>query len=91
MIQTIQFILTSVGIGMLFSIPGILLGYYLKKNNIAPNRSWLTIILCIISTFAKRIWLPDLSYYWFALFLLLGSTLGIYRMDIHWAITSKKS
>jgi hypothetical protein len=90
MIQTIQFTLISLGIGISFSVPGILLGYWLKKNHIAPNRSWLSIIYCVVLVFIKHIWLPDLSFHWLALILLAGSTLGIYRMDIYWAITSKK-
>jgi glucan phosphoethanolaminetransferase (alkaline phosphatase superfamily) len=90
MIQTTQFILTSLGIGMLFSVPGILLGYWLKKKNIAPNRSLLTIIFCVVLTFVKRIWIPDLALHWFALVLLTGSTLGVYRMDFYWAASPKK-
>ena len=90
MIETVQFTLTTMGIGILFSIPGILLGYWLKKTNRAPNRSWLTIIFCIVLTFIKRIWLTDSSYYGLALILLAGSTLGVYQMDIYWATSSKK-
>jgi hypothetical protein len=65
MVQLILFVLTSIGIGLLFSILGILLGFWLEKNHKAPNRYWLTIILCLVSTFVKRIWLPDLSFFWF--------------------------
>ena len=90
MIETIQFVLSSLVIGVLFSIPGILFGYWLKKKNIAPNRWLLTIVFCVILVFVKRIWLPDLSFYWFGLLLIAGSTFGLYRMDFYWA-TSKKS
>jgi hypothetical protein len=83
--ETAQFILTSLGIGILFSLPSIILGYWLKKKNIAPNRSLLTIIFCIVLTFVKRILTPDLAFHWFALILLIGSTLGVYRMDFYWA------
>lgn len=89
MMEAIQFILISLGIGILFSIPGILLGYWLKKKNIAPNRSWSSIIHCLILTFVTRIWLPDAPFFWFAFFLLAGSTLGVYRMDIYWAKRSR--
>ena len=88
--ETIKFALTSLVIGLLFSIPGVTLGYWLKTKNMAPNRSLLTVIFCVVLTFAKRIWVPDLPFHWFALVLLLGSTLGIYRMDLYWATTSKK-
>lgn len=89
MIEIIQFVLVSLLIGVLLSIPGVLFGYWLKKRNIAPNRWLLTIIFCVVLVFAKRIWLPNLSYYWFSLILIAGSALGLYRMDIYWA--SKKS
>jgi hypothetical protein len=91
MIQIIQFTFTSLGIGLLISVPGILLGYWLKKKNIAPNRSLLTIIFCVVLTFVKRIWISDLALHWFALVLLTGSTLGVYQMDIYWAASSKKN
>ena len=88
--ETIMFALTSIAIGLLFSIPGVTLGYWLKKKNLGTNRSLLTIIFCVTLTFAKRIWVPDLPFHWFVLVLFLSSTLGIYRMDMYWATTSKK-
>lgn len=90
MIQMIQFALISIGIGTLFSVPGILLGYYLKKKHIAPNRSWLSIIYCVILTFVKRIWLPNAPFGWFVFFLIAGSTLAVYRMDMYRASKNAK-
>ena len=90
MIELLQFTLITLTIAMLFSVPGILLGYWLKKKQLAPNRSLLTIIFCVVLVFVQRIWLPNLPFYWLALVLLVGSTLGVYRMDLYWA-TSKKS
>lgn len=89
MIEGILFVLSSLVIGTLFSIPGILFGYWLKRKNIAPNRWLLTIVFCVILVFVKRIWLPNLSFYWFGLILVAGSTLGLYRMDIYWAASRK--
>lgn len=89
LLQIINITITSFGIGILFSIPGVLLGYWLKNKNLAPNRSLLTIIFCVVLTFIKRIWMPDLAIHWFALILLTGSTLGVYRMDMYWAKKSQ--
>ncbi len=91
MFQIFQFILISLGIGLLLSVPGILLGYSMKKKHVAPNYSWFTTILCIVMVFVKRIWLSDLSFYWLTLFLVAGTTIGMYRIDIYRFITSKKS
>jgi hypothetical protein len=89
MIEKIHFVLVTLLVGVLLSVPGVLFGSWLKKKNIAPNRWLLTIIFCMVLVFAKRIWLPNLSYYWFSLILIVGSTVGLYRMDIYWAF--KKS
>lgn len=89
MIEKILFVLSSLVIGIFFSVPGILFGYWLKRKNIAPNRWLLTIVFCVILAFVIRIWLPGLSYFWFGLILVAGSTLGLYRMDIYWAASRK--
>jgi hypothetical protein len=82
--------ITTIIIGGLFAIPGIILGYELEKSHKAPNRGWLSLIFCMVLVFIKRIWFPDLSYYLLAIILILGSTLGVYRMDIYWAINRAK-
>jgi len=89
MIREIFFVLTSLGIGILYSIPALILGYWLKKHG-KPNRYLLSLLFCIFLTFVKRIWLSDLSYYWLALITVTGSTIGVYRMDIYWTIFKKK-
>ena len=89
MFNIIESLLVSVGVGTVLSIPALILGYWLKKTGKAPNRSRLSLLLCIVLTFIKEIWMPGLSYGWFAFLLISGSTLGIYRMDWYWA--SKKT
>jgi hypothetical protein len=90
MANTITFGLISLGIGILFSIPALVLGHWLKKVHDIPNRFLLSLLFCVVLVFVKRIWLPDLSYYWLALIIVAGSTVGVYRMDIYWAITQPK-
>lgn len=89
MYNIIIFSLVSIGIGILFALPGISLGIILKKYQIAPNRLWGVLMLSIIFVFIKRIWFTDLSYNWFSFILILGTTVGVYRMDIYWALNKE--
>jgi hypothetical protein len=66
MSNLIETILISVGAGVLFAIPAMILGYWLKKIGAAPNRSLLSLGFCIVLTLIKQIWMPDLSDGWFA-------------------------
>lgn len=90
MLQTIEDVLITIGIGLLYSIPSILLGFWLEKKQIAPNRYLLSIIMCVILCLALRFFdSADLLTVWVALLFITGSTVGIYRMDIYWAIKRK--
>lgn len=89
MLEIIQFTLVTIGIAAIFSVPGILLGYWLNKKGIAPNRSLLSILYCLCLTFVQRIWLPAAPFWGLAFFLLAGSTLGVYRMDFYWNSSQK--
>ena len=90
MINTIISILTSIGIGTLFAIPGIILGYWLKKAGIAPNHSWLSLLVCVALALIRQFWVPSLTYGGLALISIAGSILGVYRMDIYQAATQEK-
>ena len=89
MIDLTWFVVITLVIGLLYSVPGVLLGYWLEKKYVAPNRSFISISFCVVLVFIQRIWLPNVSFHWLALVLLTGSTLGVYRMDIYWAISKK--
>jgi len=91
MINAMIFGLISIGIGTLFAIPAIALGYWLHKSHIAPNRFGLSLLFCVVMVFIKRIWFPSLPYGLLGLIAILGSTLGVYRMDIYWAIKRENS
>jgi hypothetical protein len=86
----VSFILVSLGLGILFAIPGILFGFWLRKLDIAPNRYYLVIPFSVFFVFIKRIWFSELSIAWFALILITATTLGIYRMDLYWATRQGK-
>ena len=86
MARTFIFILNSIGIGLLFSIPGIIIGFWLEKNKCAPNRYRLSILFCIVIVGIQRLQFPSLPFHWLALILLIGSTIGVYRRDIFWAM-----
>jgi hypothetical protein len=90
MINILIFGFISIGIGVLFAIPGIILGCWLEKSNLAPNRCWLSLIFCVVLVLIKRIWFPDLSYFILGVLIILGSTVGVYRMDIYWSMVQKK-
>jgi uncharacterized membrane protein len=90
MTNMIAFVLIPVGIGALLAIPAIALGYWLEKCHAAPNRSWLSLLFCIAMMLIKGIWFPSVPYLVVAVIAILGSTLGVYRMDIYWAIKRDK-
>jgi hypothetical protein len=86
MLDILISILISIGTGVLFAIPAIVLGFWLKKAGIAPYRSWLSLLFCVVLAFIRQFWLLNLAYGWLALLSVIGSTLGVYRMDIYWSI-----
>ena len=86
MLNLLTFSLISLGYGLLFALPGICVGIVLERYKIAPNRLWMVLVTSVLFVFIKRIWFENLSYSWFALILIAGTTIGIYRMDIYWAI-----
>ena len=91
MVSTIIFGLTSLGLGIFFAIPAIVLGFWLERVHSMTNRFWLSMLFSIVLVFVKQIWLPELSYYWLALIVIAGSTVGVYRMDIYWAVNQSRS
>lgn len=90
MIETIISGLTLVGIGIVFALPGIFLGWWLNNAEIAPNRWRAVLFFSIFFVVAKNIWFPNVSYGWLALIAISWSTVGIYRFDLYRAFKEKK-
>ena len=90
MTNLLMFIIVSVLIGILFAIPGMVLGFWLEKSHKAPNRSFSSLFVCISAVFILRILTPDLSYLPVGIILILASTLGVYNMDIYDAWNKNK-
>ena len=73
MTNLLIFIIVTALIGILFAIPGIVLGFWLEKSHKAPNRSLSSLSVCISAVFILRILAPDLSYFPFG----IGNCSGI--------------
>ncbi len=86
MTHIVASILISICVGLLFAIPGMILGYWLNKAGLAPNRGWFSIIFCVTLSLLHQFWLTNLSYSWLALISITGSTIGAYSMDIYWSM-----
>jgi len=90
MIRLIELVITSLGLGLLLSIPGLILGYLLEKSKALPNRYCLTFIFCAVLVLIKHLWFSEISNILFGIIVIIGSTLGVYRMDIYWAFMKMK-
>lgn len=90
MIDFLVFGITSLGLGVLLSIPGLILGYLLEKSQVSPNRYWLSLIFCTALVLLRRVWFPEISNVLLGIIVIIGSTLGVYRMDIYWAFMKLK-
>ncbi len=75
-------LLITTGVAALCSLPSVALGYWLKKTNRAPNRWIASVLMGICVVLLKLLWLPALPYEWFAVLVLVASTLGVYRTDM---------
>ena len=89
MLDILIFILTSIGMGVLFALPGFAFGLLLEKYKIASNRASEVLAFSVFFVFVKRIWYANVSYVWLAVILLLGITVGLYGMEIYWAMNNK--
>ncbi len=85
----ILFMLTSIGIGILFAIPGIAFGSFLEKHQIASNRIRDVLATSVFFVLFRQVWYPQIPYIWLALAIILGTTMGLYRVEIFWAMKSK--
>jgi len=89
MFDILILIFTSVGIGILFAVPGIAFGSFLEKHQIASNRPRVALMFSIFFVFFKRIWYPQIPYALLAVGIILGTTTGLYRMEIYWAMKKR--
>ena len=91
MLDILVFVITSIGIGILFAIPGFVFGSFLEKHEIATNRAIDVLIFSLFFVFVKRIWYEDIPYSWLAIILILGTTVGVYSMEIYWSIKKDRN
>mgnify|MGYP006971722053 CR=1 FL=1 len=89
MLDILIFIFISIGIGVLFALPGFAFGLLLEKYKIASNRVSEVLAFSVFFVFIKRIWYPNMPYIWLAGILMLGTTVGLYNMEIYWAMKNK--
>ena len=90
MLDILIFIFTSIGIGIIFAVPGILFGLFLENHGIASNRVRAAMATSIFFVFFSRIWYPQIPYILLAGGIILGTTTGLYRTEIYWAMKKNK-
>ena len=88
--QMFVFIITTLGLGVLCSIPGILVGRYLAIKGIARAHSKMEVATSIAGMFIVRLMLPDLPLIYIVPFFLFLSPLGAYRADLWTTFRSGK-
>jgi hypothetical protein len=81
--QIIKFVLSVflnsvafIGIGLLFEI-------VLNKFGLVRGNKIVLIISVVCTVLIKQIWLPTLSWWYFALFEVLAVTVGVNRADLN--------
>ncbi len=76
------FVITTLVLGALCSIPGILLGRVLAAKGIATDQSVLVVISSIIGLFLSRLILPNVPVGYIAAFFIILIPIGVYRHDL---------
>jgi hypothetical protein len=66
----------------MFAIPGIIFERWLVIKGIVRDRTRDLIIVVFSIVFIRQMWYPNVSWWYFALFLILGMTLGVNRADL---------
>ena len=89
-VGTLISILSSVAMGILFALPGIYFGSYLEKKKIATNRPLTVLAFSVFFVFFRQIWYPQLPYIVLAVIIILGTTMGLYKMEIWWAMKDNR-
>lgn len=71
--ETINFIFSSLFLGILCSIPGLLIGKVLSKKGLVRDGPWWVISLTVICMFGARLLFPRASILYIFGLLLLAS------------------
>ena len=83
---TIAFILSSVGLGILCSIPGLVAGYYWGKSGLVRNGPWWVLVATIIMVFGGRLIFPQIPLIYILVFLFVTSPF-VYNNELWLAFT----
>lgn len=84
------FITTTIGIGILISIPGILIGRFLVAKGIVRDRSVSVVVISVLVLLSIPLIAPDFPMIYIATVLLFFSPLGAYRDDLWTTFRSGK-
>jgi len=81
-LDTLIFASSTLLLGILCSIPGVIAGRLLASNGIARDTSFWLIAVNIAGLFLERLLFPALPIGWLIAMHTLLSPLGIYRHDL---------
>ena len=76
------FILSSFFLGILCSIPGLIIGRYLDKRGVIRSSPWLIVTMAIVWTFGGRILFPEFSL--ISILLVISSALPFIYVNELW-------
>lgn len=74
-----SFILVTIGIGVLISIPMVLIQLWLIREGLSREPIWFIIIGAFLLVFIQRIWFSDISWACSGPLIIIGGLLGLNR------------
>ena len=88
--NTVLFIVSTVGLGLFCSIPGVLTGKILSRKGIVRDRTILVISSDIFGFFLARLVVPDAPLIYIVVIFLIISPLGVHDYDLWTTFRSGK-
>jgi hypothetical protein len=79
---SLSFILVTIGIGVLISIPMVLVQLKLIRDGIVRESIWFIVIGAFLGVFIKRIWFNEISWAIFGPLIIIGGLLSLNRGDL---------
>gem|GEM_PF-3288600 len=82
LMDVLFFIAVTSGLGILCSIPGILIGHFLAAKGIAPDQSRWVVMSSILGLLITRLMMPDVPLIYIVITFSILAPLGLYRHDL---------
>ena len=80
--KILVFVISTVGLGLLCSLPGVLAGKYLAKKGLAKDQSIWVVTGEVFAMFLARLMLPSVPLAYIVTLAFVLSPIGVYRHDL---------